>query len=162
MELDDRLKGFVRDDGSGGFRPLEPADLLEDVKDIQLGPTVPQEVHFVLDVAKKLYIAAYFNYEFFTVANHYAFLAVEAAALHRHDTVTSGDRIQHVSLKKALEGLVQEQIIPESQADIFDAVRRLRNDLSHLKEHLLTRPGAGGLERAAELINSLFSPVPPE
>ena len=49
------------------------------IAELQLIPTVPDEIKQVFTRAKDLFIFGYFRYEFFTIAEHYAYLALEAA-----------------------------------------------------------------------------------
>lgn len=58
--------------------------LQEHIADIQLIPKVPEDVKRVFKRAKDLYVFGYFRYEFFTVSEHYAFLALESAIKHRY------------------------------------------------------------------------------
>jgi hypothetical protein len=50
---------------------------------LQLIDRVPAEVSRIFKTAKKLYLFGLFEYEFFTVSHHYAYLAIEAAVYHR-------------------------------------------------------------------------------
>lgn len=58
-------------------------DWQSDVADIQLIPQVPADVKSTFEAAKQLYVFGYFQWRFFTVALHYACLAMEAAVKHR-------------------------------------------------------------------------------
>lgn len=62
---------------------LTVEDWQSDVADIQLIPQVPADVKSTFDAAKQLYVFGYFQWRFFTVALHYACLAMEAAVKHR-------------------------------------------------------------------------------
>jgi hypothetical protein len=59
--------------------PLSFEERQSAVCDIQLIPTVPQDVRLTFRRAKDAYVFGYFRYDFFTVAVHYASLALEAA-----------------------------------------------------------------------------------
>lgn len=58
-------------------------EMQEHVADIQLIPQVPDEVKNSFHWAKRLFIFGMFEHGFFTVSQHYAFLAIEAAVRHR-------------------------------------------------------------------------------
>lgn len=60
-------------------------DLQKDICDIQLIPTVPEEVKKIFKAAKDLYIFGYFRWYFFTISEHYANLAIESAVRHRYN-----------------------------------------------------------------------------
>ena len=59
-------------------------DLQKDICDIQLIPTVPEEVKKVFKAAKDLYVFGYFRWYFFTISTHYAHLAIESAIKHKY------------------------------------------------------------------------------
>lgn len=51
----------------------------EHVANMQLIPFVPEDVKSTFEVAKRLYVFGYFEWRFFTISQHYAYLALEAA-----------------------------------------------------------------------------------
>lgn len=65
-----------------GLRTIE--DVQKAISDIQLIPAVPEQVKRVFTRAKELFIFGYFRYSFFTISNHYVFLALESAIKHRY------------------------------------------------------------------------------
>lgn len=69
----------------GRSSPLTIEDFQNHVADIQLIPTVPEDVRRIFNCAKDLYIFGYFRYHFFTVSNHYAFLALESAIKNKYN-----------------------------------------------------------------------------
>jgi len=60
-------------------KPLTIEERQKSVCGIQLIPKVPEDVRLTFRRAKDAYILGYFRYDFFTVAVHYAALALEAA-----------------------------------------------------------------------------------
>jgi len=60
-------------------KPLTFQERQEAVGDIQLIPKVPEEIRLTFQRAKDIYVAGYFRYDFYTIAVHYAALAIEAA-----------------------------------------------------------------------------------
>jgi hypothetical protein len=72
---------------NAGFFSRERAtsirEIQEAVANIQLIPQVPEHPRRVFDCAKRLYIFGLFEYGFFTVSCHYAYLAVESAVYNR-------------------------------------------------------------------------------
>jgi hypothetical protein len=60
-------------------KPLTIEERQKSVCDIQLIPRVPDDIRLTFRRAKDAYILGYFRYDFFTVAVHYASLALEAA-----------------------------------------------------------------------------------
>jgi len=63
---------------------LSIEELQKDVCDIQLIPAVHEDVKRVFQHAKDLYIYGFFRYIFFTIAQHYAYLALESAVKNRY------------------------------------------------------------------------------
>ena len=88
-------------------------DLQKDICDIQLIPTVPEEVKKVFKAAKDLYVFGYFRWHFFTISTHYAHLAIESAIKHKYTqylgekvvlTCKGGD-LSHEMIKPSCEGI---------------------------------------------------------
>lgn len=75
------------------YQQLSLRERQENVAPIQLIPQVPEDVKEVIRRAKRLYIFGHFEYSFFTVADHYAYAALEAALVHRWNA-TLPDRLQ--------------------------------------------------------------------
>ncbi|MCV0367484.1 MAG: hypothetical protein K5798_09530 [Nitrosopumilus sp.] len=63
---------------------LELESIQKSIADIQLIPKVPDDIRRVFNKVKKLFMYGYFEYEFFTIAEHYAYLALEAAIKTRY------------------------------------------------------------------------------
>lgn len=150
------MKYYSIQTGDGGVRRYTLEDLVEEVEELQLDGAVPQDVHRVFDVAKKLYVFGYYSYEFFTVANHYAFLALEAGVVLKYESMRSPKETRSVSFKRALDLLCSDGIIDEDEKKLLDAGRVIRNSLAHLDDSKLMPPGAGALEQVRKCINKLF------
>lgn len=78
LKIDRINAGFFSQDRADSVREIQ-----ESIANIQLIPKVPEHVTRVFDWAKRLYIFGLFEYGFFTVSCHYAFLAVESAVYNR-------------------------------------------------------------------------------
>lgn len=75
-KIDSMTACFVKlTDGS----PPSIEERQEDVRHIQLIPKVPEDVRLTFRRAKIAYVYGYFQYDLFTIAVHYAALALEAA-----------------------------------------------------------------------------------
>jgi hypothetical protein len=70
--------GFFSRDRATATREIQEA-----VAGIQLIPQVPEHPRRVFEWAKRLYIFGLFEYGFFTVSCHYAYLAIESAVYNR-------------------------------------------------------------------------------
>ncbi|MDP2927213.1 MAG: hypothetical protein Q8N80_00190 [Candidatus Omnitrophota bacterium] len=60
------------------------------------------------------------------------------------------------NLYSMIQRLTQEGLLPAGMHELYDAGRRLRNELSHLSKGKVLTPGMVPLKRIAELINDLF------
>lgn len=69
----------VKTDRGASMFGLDLEKIQKAVSDIHLIPPVPDDVKQLFKRAKDLFIFGYFRYEFFTIAEHYAFLALESA-----------------------------------------------------------------------------------
>lgn len=169
------------------FDALAPGRTIEDLqKDLGkagLLEEVPEEVRHVFEVARKLCIHGYFQYDFFTVAHLMSFLGLECALKHRfmqfyehrvplvkgdeHDVLET-DRFERVfqvlgSHKWKLEGY--EQFHPSFKglagwAGEVDLISKRSQwlSLAHPFGIKIFMPGQAImiLERTADLINELF------
>lgn len=90
-------------------------DLQKDICDIQLIPTVPEEVKRIFKAAKDLYVFGYFRWYFFTISEHYANLAIESAIKHKYTqylgekvvlTCNGGD-LSHEMIKPSYKGMIE-------------------------------------------------------
>jgi hypothetical protein len=79
------LEEFIKRNDIEGFLHLSFHDLQERVCNFQLIPDVPEHVKRVFDNAKKLFIFGYLHYQFFTISQHYAYLALESGIRHRYN-----------------------------------------------------------------------------
>jgi len=131
--------------------------LQKNICDIQLIPSVPEEVKKVFNAAKRLYIFGYFEYYFFTISGHYAYLALESALRNRYIEVCGEPNPKKfVSLDIVIKKLVKKGIIRKGEADIYDAGRRIRNFSSHLTNPSINAPNSGNLNSVARDINQIY------
>jgi len=95
---------------TSAFFPLTLEESQREVAGIQLIPQVPESVRRVVHWAKRLYVFGYFEYGFFTVANHYAFAALEAALHARWSAaLPSPSVLRHVDKKKCVAEITLER-----------------------------------------------------
>ncbi len=146
---------FVKVDRTGEHRGITIEDLQESVCSIQLIPNVPEGVKKIFNAAKKLHIFGYFEYYFFTISQHYAFLALESALRNRYSEIYCKPK-NFIGLDVIIRKLVKEGIIPKGEAKIYDAGRYLRNVLSHLTVPPIMTPNSNVLERIAYQINQIY------
>lgn len=127
----------------------------ESICSIQLIPNVPKEVKKVFNAAKRLHIFGYFEYYFFTISQHYAFLALESALRNKYSDIYGRPK-KFVRLNEIIKKLVEKEIIPKGEAKIYDAGRYLRNALSHLEKASIMTPNSCILEKIAYQINQIY------
>lgn len=155
LKKDEIFSMFAKVDEFGGPHEITLVDLQKNVCDIQLIPAVPKEVKEVFDSAKKLYIFGYFKYYFFTISQHYAFLALESALRNKYNEIYGRSK-KFINLNKIIKKLIEKGIIPKGEEKIYDAGKDLRNTLSHLTNPSIMYPSSIVLERVAYQINQLY------
>ena len=76
---------------------------------------MPEEVKRIFKAAKDLYVFGYFRWYFFTISNHYAYLAIESAIRHRYIqwlgekvvlTSMKGGHLRHEMIKPSYERII--------------------------------------------------------
>jgi hypothetical protein len=155
LKKDTIFSSFVKVDTSGEPHEITIENLQETVCGIQLIPNVPEGVKKVFNAAKRLHIFGYFEYYFFTISQHYAFLALESALRNRYSEIY-GKPKKFIGLNTIIKKLVDKGIIPKGEVKIYDAGRYLRNALSHLTDPSTMLPSSIILERVAYQINQIY------
>lgn len=153
LKKDKIFSSFVKVDKSGEPREITIEDLQRSVCGIQLIPNVPEGVKKIFNAAKRLHIFGYFEYYFFTISQHYAFLALESALKNRYNEISAKP---NKNLKDIIKKLVKKGTIPKGEEKIYDAGRELRNSLSHLTNPSVMTPSSTLLERVAYQINQIY------
>ena len=154
LKKDKKFSSFVKVDEYARHHEITIEDLQKSICGIQLIPDVPEEVKNVFKAAKRLHIFGYFEYYFFTVSQHYAFLALESALRNRYNEM-HGKPKKFIGLNTIIEKLVEKKIIPKGEAKIYEAGKYLRNSLSHLTNPSIMMPSSTTLERVAYQINQI-------
>lgn len=149
----DRIFGSFVKIVNGKQEPITLEDLYSCIKNIQLIQDVPEEAKEIFEISKRLFVHGYFYYRFFTVSQHYAFLALESALRNKYKTLYDKEEF---ALKDIIEKLTKDGVISKDKKELYDAGRDLRNTLSHLMQRKVLTPDAVILERTAELINELY------
>ena len=137
------------------FSKTEIEDLQRRVSNCQLIPKVPKQVKHVYNAAKKLYIFGYFDCYFFTISQHYAFLALESALRNKHSEIY-GNPKQFIKLKTIINELENKGLITTDESELYHAGGGLRNSLSHLTNPPVMPPSAFILESVAHQINQIY------
>lgn len=91
--------------------------LQKDICAIQLIPAVPEEVKRIFKAAKDLYVFGFFRWYFFTISNHYSYLAIESAIKHRYNQWL-GEKVELTCTYK--RDILRHEIIKPSFEKIFE------------------------------------------
>ena len=100
--------------------------LQEQVCHLQLIPSVPKHVKRVLNHSKKLFVFGFFYYDFFTISEHYAYLALESAIRNRYNQSLGNRAIVQSSKGESIE-------LPPSWWRIYQTCRKKRFKFSKIK-----------------------------
>lgn len=155
LKKDKTFSSFVKVDKYARHHEITIEDLQKSICGIQLISDVPEEVKKVFNAAKRLHIFGYFEYYFFTVSQHYAFLALESALRNRYNEM-HGKPKKFIGLNIIIEKLVEKKIIPKGEVKIYEAGKYLRNSLSHLTNPSIMMPSSTTLEGVANQINQIY------
>lgn len=151
--------------------PLTLEERQEEVASAKLIPQVPESVQRTFSLAKRLYVFGHFEYGFFTVADHYAYLALEAAVhcrwamtLSKPAKLTFGDAIDipnpsYWGVSRHFRSTPRKPLLngepfPQSTREVLQAL---------LKKQIITKWELSRLQIGIYLRNSLshleFAPV---
>lgn len=153
----DRLTSYFQVNKSGESRGSIIEDFQRYISGIQLIPQVPKEVKKVFNAAKRLYVFGYFEYYFFTISQHYAFLSFESAMRNKHKKIY-GEPKNFIKFNKIINDLIKEKVIPKEAEELYDSGGKLRNSFSHLTDPPIAMPcdTVGILEEIAYQINQIY------
>jgi len=156
LDPDDVLKGFVRLSPNGQIT-LKGEDYLTYILRPNLHKSVPSDVQALFEVARGAMAYGYFFYPLYTLAMEQLFRVAEAAVKHKCSALRAPKSTK--TLKKRIDWLVNESIIPQTESALWHTVRHLRNMASHPEKQSILTPvyTLGILERIASQINSLFN-----
>jgi|SRR5579859_599392 len=153
------------------FKPLTLEERQQVVASAKLIPQVPESVQRTFSIAKRLYIFGHFEYKFFTVAVHYAYLALEAAIhsrwameLPKPSKLSFGDAVDipnpsHWGISRQVRATPRKPMLngepfPQTIAEILKAL---------LKKQIITKWELSRLQIGIYLRNSLshleFAPI---
>jgi len=123
-----------------------------------LDPSVPLEVRRVFEMARGAMIYSWFFYPLATLGLEQCTRIAEFAVRERCRILQN----ESDHFGENLRTLAAERVISPEEEQRWQAMRRLRNDRSHLNSFMLTDPGeaAGFLRTTVERINALFSGTP--
>jgi hypothetical protein len=130
------------------YQQLSLQERQESVATIQLIPQVPEPVREVLRRAKKLYTFGHFEYSFFTIAQHYAYAALESAIFNRWNATLPDPLLLNYRLSRVQHETAQ---IPRTGWRGINAFCRQK----HWKSRKLSVNGKAFPKTAAEVVDQL-------
>jgi hypothetical protein len=174
LEPDSRFKNLVLvDEVAGIVRPLDLGDHYAVMAEITLPDNIPESVRAQFDKARNVFIYGWFDYELLSVANGFAYSALELAlrikiagreselgrspGLRKLLSISvkqgwlTDERLRHVSDRPIADGFC---------ASLPELTSNLRNEFAHGSYYVFS-PGMSlmGLRISAELITLLFAPT---
>jgi hypothetical protein len=155
LQADEVSARFVQISAEGTVTSMIGDDWLQAILKPQIIDTVPKEVQALFEVARGALVYGYFYYPLYTLAAEQLFRVIEAAVHHKCDQLSAP---QLKNLDSQIKWLVKQDVIPKTEADRWDAARRLRNSVSHPTDQNIFTPGMAltFLYQTSDDINSLF------
>lgn len=145
---------------SGSLIHMSLDEYIETILKPKLDERVPLELRAMFEAAKGALAYGYLFYPLYALAEDQLFRVAEAAVKIRCDQMRAPSLRD---FKARLRWLTDEGALTELERGTWDAIRKLRNIVSHPTHQRLGPPGpaVGILERMAERINSLFAATKP-
>lgn len=156
LQRDPVLEFFGTFDSDGTPRPIADTDLVDLILDPQLSSAVPHDVQALYEAARASMCYGYFFYPLYTLATQQLFRVAEAAVNHRCRELKAPPGVK--GLARGIDFLVRQSAISESDRHRWNAVRILRNRMTHSDWQEIMPPGMAidSLRVVAELCSSLY------
>lgn len=157
LEPDNIITAFVKLSSTGDPEPMSGEDWLHHILKPRLLKSVPHDVQALFEVARGALVYGYFFYPLYTIAAEQLFRVAEAAISHKCKDL--GASISKKKFTDKIKWLSHHDIIPQTDVQIWNMIRKLRNSASHPERQSIITPGLAidSLEHVAAKINSLFS-----
>jgi hypothetical protein len=141
LTIDPLSACFVKTSHGG---PETLSELHSSIAHIQLIPQVPEDVRRTFHRAKRLYVYGYLEYGFFTISNHYALTALDAA-LHARWSATLPASVSLTWKNEQTGKLEQQTMAAPSHIKIRDFCKRAGWRVSAVRVHGKPFPYSGNL-----------------
>lgn len=158
LEPDEVSALFISDDPTDrAFGIATTTEWIRGILEPELVETVPKEVKELFEVARGALAYGYLFYPLYTLATEQLYRVVEAGVARKYEAM-HGLKPKSTFKEKA-EWLINEGVIPKEEEIVWDAIRELRNMVSHPRRQSIITPGMalGILEQTAEKVNLLFA-----
>ncbi len=146
----------------------DPSVWIELYLEPKLGSQVPKGIAAMFEVARGSMVYGWYFYPLLTLGMEQCYRVAEAAVRFRCKqlgeplvSVLEQGRERQRSFYELCRALVRRGVIPESDADFWEAASKLRNWASHPQDQPINMPGqaAAILQRTAYKVNELFVSV---
>ncbi len=143
-----------------GPRRMSGDDWAREFLAVELKEHVPEEVRELFAVARGAMLYGWFFYPMFFLGEEQLYRVLEAAVRARYRELGGWQR--NPRFQRAINLLIEKDVIPEQDNERWDAARKLRNAASHRERHEVLPPGTvlQYLEVTAHDINRLFARTP--
>jgi hypothetical protein len=140
-----------------GPRRMSGDDWAREFLAVELRQHVPHEIRELFAVARGAMLYGWFFYPMFALGEEQLYRVLEAAARARYKQV--GGQKRRPSFEKAINFLIESDVIPQMDGEPWHAARELRNAASHREQHEALPPGTilHHLQMTAHDINRLFA-----
>lgn len=157
-EPDPTSTGFTKGKDENGWQHYTGEDYLKEIQTIVLNPTVPDDIHEQIELAKGICAYGIYFYPLFTVGMEQSIRVADSATMHLCKAM-DGPRKSTNTFEKRIEWLTKQGLIDGPIKDRWHNVRKLRNYTSHPKHVSYMTPvmALGFMERVIEAINMLFA-----
>jgi hypothetical protein len=155
-EADPVNRNFVRFSPLVGPISMSGNDWARAFLEVELSGHVPAEIVDLYGVARGSMLYGWFFYPLFRLGEEQLYRVIEAAARLRCQQLdTQGER---PSFFRAIDLLIDAEVIAEEERERWTAARRLRNAAAHPERAAVIPPGAalGMLTRCARDIDGIF------
>lgn len=140
----------------GEIEPMTGEHWLAEIMNSVLDPNVPIEVRREFEVARGAMVYGYHFYPLFTLGWEQLFRVADAAVLHKCRSV--GCPKSRKTFDDRLKYMRDSNILSAAEFDQWDAIRLLRNMVSHAEDQMILPPGSAveSIQNICERINALF------
>jgi len=161
LEPDTFMKIFAQLDSNGNVDEISKEEWLQDILEIQLTDTVPEEIIKLFEVSKNTMSYGYFFYPIYTLASEQLYRVVESAVTHKCKIMKASNKDMK-TFKLKIKFLMENSVLSKSEELRWEGIRGLRNSASHPETQSIILPtmALGALERTANIINSIFKDIP--
>jgi hypothetical protein len=140
-----------------GTRPLSGEELLHEIFQPQLSPSVPLEIRKLFEVARGAMVYGYYFYPLFSLAIEQLYRVLEAAVINKCNAM--GVPHSRDSYAKKVDWLIEQGVISQDQSKRWIASTKLRNFSSHPEMQSIYMPleALKSFEILTDQINKLFA-----